>query len=644
MVCDLILYMISVLLIHFVISKLPGIQFVVVWLSLPLYIIIRYSEASQQHVCTNSRSICLLVTVILDVTRMSISLFFVLLAAFVEASASLNCFNQSRQLIENFTLENCCYLYNEFRCIALEYLEVGCIRTGMCMTYDDVNSLRAGFCPYHPPNATFCHKPLKDYYKVRLSTTLTDLNRIICDPYNREGVLCSQCKPGYGPAVYAFSLMCVECSDNGTGWILYFFLVLFPITVFYLILIIFNVRATSPPFAAFVFLCQTFSNIDRVHVPLATRLAHYPDTCFQILVHVVRVLCGIWNLDFFRHLVPPFCVSSHLSNIQALSLEFVGIIYSLVLVLVTYVCVELHARNFKLVVFAWKPFHKCFIRIRKTWDPKASILNSFSTMVLIYISKLIFVANLSLLSTKVYGIRHHKHFIYFDSSIRLFSKQHLPYVILSVIATSFVIIFSLLLLFYPTKLFRKLLEHCLPLQWRLALHAFVETFHGHYKDGTNGTKDYRAIAGLQFCLQVIVISGYLNSRVRFYFITYLHISLAAISLLYAITQPCKMNSDNYLLCTLFTLTICTVQTIFLDSIHSLLAMSLLLLSPHCLFIIVNIAQKVWNNCYCFRKPFVYLSHNNIVWTKRRQKEAQDLTDNFRSTRHTESTRLLLNTS
>ena len=470
-----------------------------------------------------------------------------------------------------------------------------------------------------------------------MSTALTDLNQIICDPYNREGVLCSQCKPGYGPAVYAFSLMCVECSDNGTGWVLYFFLVLFPITVFYLILIIFNVRATSPPFAAFVFLCQTFSNIDRVHVPLATGLTKYPNLYFQVLVHVVRVLCGIWNLEFFRYLVPPFCVSSHLSNIQALSLELVGIIYSLVLVVVTCACVELHARNFKLIVFAWKPFHKCFVRVRRSWDPKASILNSFSTMVLMYFSKLVFVANLSLLSTKVYGIHHHRHFIYFDSSIRLFSEEHLPYVILSVIATSFVIIFSLLLLLYPIKLFRKLLELCLPLHWRLALHAFVETFQGHYKDGTNGTKDYRAIAGLQFCLQIIIICGYSSGVVRFHFVTYLQISLVTISLLYAITQPCKVNSNNYSLCSLFALTTITIQMIFLDSFLSLLAMSVLLLSPHCLFIVVNIALKVWNSCYCLRKTFLYLIDNSKRY---KVGETQDLTADSRPTSCTENTKLL----
>ena len=39
--------------------------------------------------------------------------------------------------------------------------------------------------------------------------------------------------------------MCARCSSNSVaGWALYLFLVLFPVTVFYVLIIIFNIRAT----------------------------------------------------------------------------------------------------------------------------------------------------------------------------------------------------------------------------------------------------------------------------------------------------------------------------------------------------------------------------------------------------------------
>ena len=56
-----------------------------------------------------------------------------------------------------------------------------------------------------------------------------------CGAYNREGLLCSTCKPGYGPAVYAFSKKCVKCTDSKLGWVLYVCLVVIFVTVFYVI-------------------------------------------------------------------------------------------------------------------------------------------------------------------------------------------------------------------------------------------------------------------------------------------------------------------------------------------------------------------------------------------------------------------------
>ena len=212
------------------------------------------------------------------------------------------------------------------------------------------------------------------------------------------------------------------------------------------------------------------------------------------------------------------------------------------------------------------------------------------------------------------------------------------YVILSLVSSLFAIIFALLLLLYPTKLFRRLLVICLPSQWRLALCAFAETFQGHYKDGTGGTRDYRAISGLQLCLQFIIVCCYSSSSVRFYSISYIQMVMVTISLFYAFTHPCKTNSNNFLLCSLFAITVFAVEMIFIDSLYSLLVMLVVLLTPHCLFVVVNIAQKVWTNCQCTRKPFLSL-HN--LWTKRHQsKDQQNVNNNDTPNDATEQTRLL----
>lgn len=120
----------------------------------------------------------------------------------------------------------------------------------------------------------------------------------------------------------------------------------------------------------------------------------------RFLVHSVRILCGFWNLDFFRSIIPLFCVSSWLSNMQALFLEYLYVFFPLCLIVFTAICIELHDRNFKPLVLAWKPFHKIFVRLQNTWDPTASIIytpflllhcfippNSFSLAVIQFIQR-----------------------------------------------------------------------------------------------------------------------------------------------------------------------------------------------------------------------------------------------------------------
>ena len=196
----------------------------------------------------------------------------------------------------------------------------------------------------------------------------------------------------------------------------------------------FNIRATAPPFTAFVLMCQTYCMTEVLYLPFKMKLVN--DKSLLILLQIVRVLCGFWNLDYFRYLIPPFCVSNHLSNIQALTLEYIHTVYPLVLILITFVCIELHARNFILLTVMWKPFHKCVTRLRRSWDPRASIINAFSTFLLLNCSKVVSVAAYCFYDADLYIINpvdesktEDATFLYSDPTILHFSKQHLPYLL-----------------------------------------------------------------------------------------------------------------------------------------------------------------------------------------------------------------------
>ena len=239
---------------------------------------------------------------------------------------------------------------------------------GLCLTQGSNNdSAVYGECPYVieiDGNSTLVRSHASLFFRKARTVQPQELDHLMCGSLNRHDLLCSKCKPGYGPAVYAFGFMCADCDDHFSGWGLYLFLQLFPLTVFYAIVIIFHVQAASPPFISFVLLCQAYQQTERSSVFVRIHIEKF---AHPILIKIAQTLCGFWNLDFFRHIIPPFCVDSRLNNLHALWLDFITAYYPLLLIFITYVAIELHARNFKPIVVLWRPFHKCCVRILGDW-------------------------------------------------------------------------------------------------------------------------------------------------------------------------------------------------------------------------------------------------------------------------------------
>ena len=160
----------------------------------------------------------------------------------------------------------------------------------------------------------------------------------------------------------------------------------------YFLVVIFHIRATSSPLSALVFMSQIVVYTIRLNVPLhmyiENRVTGFPYMALKVLL----VLCGIWSLDFFRSVVPPFCVSSNVMTVHAFALEYLVAFYPIFLILLTYLCIKLHDNNFRPVIWLWKPFHRYFVHFRRTWDSKASVINAFTTFLLLSFSKVLFVS------------------------------------------------------------------------------------------------------------------------------------------------------------------------------------------------------------------------------------------------------------
>jgi len=140
--------------------------------------------------------------------------------------------------------------------------------------------------------------------------------------------------------------------------------------------------------------------------------------------------------------------------------------------------------------------------------------------------------------------------LYSDATVKFFSKEHLPFAVAAIfILIIFILSPALLLLCYPTKLFRKCSSYCKLRRWQ-TLHVFVEKFQGCYKDGVDGTKDFRPLAGLYMMVRIAIttagITGNSNSHGigMGWFLS--GIFITASSLFVAIARPYKRNYMNVL--------------------------------------------------------------------------------------------------
>ena len=423
------------------------------------------------------------------------------------------------------------------------------ILAGTCMSYDDtINDTVVGRCPFD------YHYPDTQTFYVTVPNDTTELNSFMCNGLNRTGLLCSQCQQGLGPAVLSYERQCVECFDKRYGWLLYITATLIPSTILCFVVIIFQFYLTSAETNAFVFLCQFMTCASTLTNPYI--YVHYTSdlTATHFFVLAVVTFAGIWNLDFFQYYIPPFCISSDVNTLHTLALEYVVAIYPLVLTVIIYLCIEMYDRRVRMVVCVWRPFHVCFVRFRRRWDPKGSVINAFATFLLLSYSKMLTVSYSLLAPTELYNNRGERvgpAMLYFNASMEYFSRQHLPFALLAIcVLLVFVVFPLLLLLLYPMRSFQRCLGYCTRIRWQF-LHTFADAFQGCYKNGTNGTRDYRYFAGLYLFFRIVLLAALISPMV--YMWLTLILFPGAVSLLFSLFRPYKINFFNIIDCLAFAL-------------------------------------------------------------------------------------------
>ena len=139
---------------------------------------------------------------------------------------------------------------------------------------------------------------------------------------------------------------CSDCSNAWYGVPFYLLLELVPVTIFYVIILIFQVNVTSAPMISFVF----YSNI--VLLNLDFNLIDQNQS--QAYGTILTLLYGIWSLDFFRYVIPPFCISPRLKIVHVLYLQSISTVFPYILIAFTWLCIKLYSRDYMVSTLPWQ--------------------------------------------------------------------------------------------------------------------------------------------------------------------------------------------------------------------------------------------------------------------------------------------------
>ena len=477
--------------------------------------------------------------------------------------------------------------------------------SGFCATYsEDTGLLSLASCPYF--QSTGYNVTTPGY--ILLPRNLTQLNDYMCGPLNRKGLVCNECADGFGPSVTSFGYKCANCSDTWYGVPLFLFLEFVPITVFYLIILVFQISVTSAPMPCFIMYAQWFVAAFYLSIHSNSSLREImftEDGDLRLDMKIIHTFYGIFNLDFFLLAFPPFCISSRLKPIHIAFFGYISVFYPIVLICLTWACVELHDCNFRPLVCLWRPFHRCFVQLRRGWDTKSDIIDVFTTFFLLSYGRCTYQTLLLLTTQAIRSLNESGsysrvyHGAVVDLSITVGSKNYLLFVIpAAIIFLVFNILPPLLLTLYPMRAFRLCLSKC-RLNF-IAVNIFVEKINSCYRNGLDGGQDMRSLSSLHFYLRIVIyftglLSYYILKKKSVWILNKVWFPIGTVfltfALIVALTKPYQKAYMNYL-DTLLLSNLALWCYVMTSKVSMLLITRMLILIPIVIFILTILMKMV----------------------------------------------------
>ena len=262
--------------------------------------------------------------------------------------------------------------------------------------------LATGTCPFK-----FCsYNGSSVSTAVRLPRSQSTLDESICGP-KRTGIFCGNCAKGY--TVYYHSPH-YSCSDErlcNLGWIFFILSEIAPVTLLFVLVLIFNISFTSGAVNGFILFSQL----------LDTLQINATDYCGEnYFIWGYRIIYGFFNMEFFNTEPLSFCIWKHATVLHVLTFKYITIAYALILV-------------FGVVLFMKYCGHRCLGKYIRITTIKSSVIHGLAAFLVICYGQCIKVS-LSLLLPGIPHGRNHRfdaYRVFLNGEIKYFSKEHFPY-------------------------------------------------------------------------------------------------------------------------------------------------------------------------------------------------------------------------
>ena len=276
---------------------------------------------------------------------------------------------------------------------------------------------------------------------------------------------------------------------------LYLVLELFPVTLLFFCVVLFNFNITSGPLLGYTIFSQVYIGWMMQNTYIYEHITSHAPVSLQVLFKLLLALSQFCTLQYVIPAVPPFCISDKLSDIHIHLLSLVPATFPMLLLIVVYIHMELHAKNCRVTQILWVPLSILLKKTNINAVTGDAVIHAFASF--------IFLSSASVYTTMANVVADglvrredssvYKQFVFLDPSVE---NTHIKYILIGLMPFIFLtLIPSLFHILYPTRIYGYL-SRFISGRKRLAITAFAEALQVCFKDGLNGTRDYRALAGL----------------------------------------------------------------------------------------------------------------------------------------------------